>query len=74
MKIIDRIKDGVTDFLGLCITIATLTQLWEKSITWVWDGLIGLAVGLALFLLPEDWLIDTIKKAATKFTKDDSNS
>lgn len=70
MKLIEKIKDGVTDFIGFVVVIATLTKLWDKEITWVWDGLIGLAVGFGLFMLPDQVISDGIKRLFGKYTKD----
>jgi len=74
MKLIDKIKDSITDFIGLIIVIATLTKLWEHDIEWLWDGLIGLCVGFALFMLPDEIITDSIKKVFNKYFKDDSNN
>ena len=74
MKIIERIKDSVTDFIGLIIVIATMTKLWYHEIPWVWDGLIGLTVGFSLFMLPDQIIADSIKKVFNKYFGNDSNS
>ena len=74
MKIIERIKDSVTDFIGLIIVIATMTKLWEHDIEWLWDGLIGLTVGFALFMLPDQIISDGIKKVFNKYFGNDSNN
>jgi len=74
MKLIDKIKDGITDFIGFIVVVATLTKLWDNEIEWVWDGLIGLAVGFALFMLPDQIIADSIKRVFNKYFKDDSNS
>lgn len=68
MKLLDKIKDGITDFIGFIVVVATLTKLWDKEITWLWDGLIGLGVGLALFLIPDEWIKETIKNFVKKYT------
>ena len=74
MKIIERIKDSVTDFIGLIIVIATMTKLWEHDVEWIWDGLIGLTVGFSLFMLPDQIIADSIKKVFNKYFGNDSNS
>ncbi len=68
MRLIDKIKDGITDFLGFIVVVATFTKLWDGSITWMWDGLIGLGVGLGLFLIPDEWIKQTIKNFVKKYT------
>ena len=74
MKLIDKIKDSITDFIGLIIIIATMTQLWDKQIAWVYDGLIGLAVGFALFMIPDQVIGDSIKRVFNKYFGNDSNT
>lgn len=67
MNLIEKIKDGITDFIGLIIIIATLTKLWYHEIEWIWDGLIGLGVGFILFVFPEKLLIESLKKVFNKY-------
>jgi len=74
MKLIDKIKDSITDFIGLIIIIATMTQLWDKQITWIYDGLIGLAVGFSLFMIPDQIIGDSIKRVFNKYLGNDSNN
>ena len=74
MKLIDKIKDSITDFIGLIIIIATMTQLWDKEITWLYDGLIGLAVGFSLFMIPDQAIADSIKKVFNKYFNDNNTN
>lgn len=60
-------KDPLTDMIGLVIIVLTVHGIFAKEIPWMWDGLIGLGVGLGMFLMEDQWIVDTLNKARDKF-------
>lgn len=66
-KIIDNLKDPITDLIGLAIVIATLYDIYGADGTWLWEGLTGIGVGLFLFMLPDAVLMDSLGKIFNRF-------
>jgi hypothetical protein len=69
MSILKNIKDPITDIIGLVIMIVTIIEKYNGHIDWIWEGVAGITIGCALFVMPDEWLNGTIKKVGDKFTK-----
>ncbi len=69
-KILKNLQDPITDLIGLAIMLITVYEIYFKDWTWLWEGLTGLGVGLALFMFPDEWLKKTLEGIINKFTKD----
>lgn len=66
-KLINNLKDPITDLIGLAIVVATLYDIYAGEGTWIWEGLTGVGVGLALFMLPDAMLMDSLGKIFNRF-------
>ncbi len=75
-KIFNNLKDPVTDLAGLVIMVITVAEKYQGKITWVWEGMAGIAVGFALFMMPDQWIADVLQRISDKFLgkKNDTNS
>lgn len=73
-KIIENVKDIVTDIIGLVIIVGTLYLLWHKDIVWVWDGIISIGIGCIFFVMPDDFLKQIISKVTGKYTDNPPNA
>jgi uncharacterized membrane protein YqgA involved in biofilm formation len=67
-KIIQNIKDPITDIIGLIIIILTIVERYQGEVQWLWEGAAGLTLGTALFIMPDKWLQDSIESVKKKFT------
>jgi hypothetical protein len=62
----DKVKDWITDILGLIICVVAIVLLSCKEIS-VWpDFVIIMACGLILFLIPDSQIVKGIKKVVSK--------
>jgi hypothetical protein len=69
-KIFDNLKDPITDVMGCVIMIMTIVEKYNGKIGWIWEGMAGVAVGFALFMMPDRWIMELLQKISDKFLKD----
>jgi hypothetical protein len=68
-QLLQNIKDPMTDLIGLAIICFSLYEVYFENISWIWEGLTGVGVGLTLFLLPDTFITDALGKVFDKFIK-----
>lgn len=72
-----KIKDIFTDLLGLAILLGVgYHTVITHRIPFIWEGIVGLAVGAVFFMLPDTGIASAlgtlVKKGIKKATGDDS--
>lgn len=59
-KIIQNVKDPISDLIGVIIMGVTLLMVYEGKLSWQWDGTIGLGIGCFLFFVPDSIIVDSL--------------
>jgi hypothetical protein len=67
-NLVAKIKDYITDLIGLAIIIVTLIMFFNGKVVLLWDGLILLGVGAVFFILPDKAIADYLQRLADKHT------
>lgn len=68
-KLFDNIKAPITSLIGLAISIVTILSIYQGNISWQYEGLIGVSVGILFFLIPDkvvNLMLATFKKIIDK--------
>jgi O-antigen ligase len=53
MKFLTTHKQSILKILGIVIITLTILSVYQSHITWMWEGCIGLGVGILLFWVPQ---------------------
>jgi hypothetical protein len=53
MNIIKNLREPITLVTAIAIIGFTLFSMYNGTITWIWEGLAGVAVGILCLLAPE---------------------
>lgn len=70
MKVGSPVKDYLTTLIGLVICGFTLYNvLITHRITWIWEGMAGLLIGLMLFWFRDEYLRKIIDTVINYFNK-----
>lgn len=72
-KILNNLKDPITDIIGLVIIALTIYERYVGDVQWIWEGFAGVGIGTALFIMPDKWLKDTINNVGKKLTDKNQN-
>ena len=67
-NLIAKIKDYITDLIGLSIIIITLVMFFNGKVDLLWDGLILLGVGSIFFILPDRAIAAYLQRLADKYS------
>jgi hypothetical protein len=61
-------KDPFTSVVGLIIIGWTVFDVFMNGKTWIWEGIAGMGMGFALFLMPDKWIKDVLNAVVKKLT------
>lgn len=67
-NLVAKIKDYITDLIGLSIIIVTLVMFFSGRLTLVWDGVIMFFIGAVFFILPDKAIADYLQRLADRHT------
>lgn len=63
------IKGWLTTIFGVAILVITLVLIWQKVITFKWEGTIGLVIGMLFLFIRRTFLEKAIIKAIESWGK-----
>jgi len=66
MSLVKNLKDPIGDVVGLIIIGLCLFSIFKGTMTFQWEGLIGIGVGSIFFFLPDQVIVDFIKALINK--------
>lgn len=69
MRLSNILKGWLTTVLGLFILFLVSRSLYNHSITFVWDGIAGIVIGVVLLVAKPTFLEEKFNDLISKYTK-----